>query len=159
MAGSSTAAARVPFGRLGDAALLKRFALAFGLSPRPAIAGREVFDPLYARLPGRFPPLFEQLVTAYAWEEADLGLLQLLANPPGEDLAGLTAAIFRDPGRAEALLAAGHIPFGQGSDPVCFDSERRRTDRDCPVVRIGPGGEVAEEIAPSFRALIERLSG
>jgi hypothetical protein len=157
MAGSSSAAARVPFGRLGDAALLKRFAAAFDLTPRPAIAGREIFDPLYARLPGRFPPLFEQLVTAYAWEQADLGDLELLPNPPGADLAGLTAAIFRDPGRAADLLAAGFLPFAQSQDPVCFDSERRRTDRDCPVVRIGPGGE-AEEIAPSFRALIERFT-
>lgn len=150
MAGSSSAAARVPFGRLGDAALLKRFATAFGLSARPVIAGREVFDPLYARLPGRFPPLFEQLVTGYTWEtEVDLGPLRLLPNPPGTTLAGLEEALFRLP-----LEPAGCIPFALGPDgaPVCFDTERRRNDKDCPVVQAGT------EIAPSFKALMERLA-
>ena len=150
MAGSSSAAARVPFGRLGDAALLKRFATAFGLSARPAIAGREVFDPLYARLPGRFPPLFEQLVPGYTWETAvDLGPLRLLPNPSGPTLTGLEEAVFRLP-----LEPAGCIPFALGPDgaPVCFDTERRRNDKDCPIVQAG------SEIAPSFKALMERLT-
>lgn len=160
MAGSSSAAARMPFGRLGDAAQLKRFASAFDLSPRPVIAGREIFDPLYGKLPGRFPPLFEQLVTGFAWDvETDLGPLRLLPNPPGSDLSGLKEAIFRDPGLIEALLPAGHIPFALGPDgeAVCFDSERRRSDKDCPIVLVREG-EVVEEIFPSFRALIERLA-
>ena len=150
MSGSSSAAARVPFGRLGDAALLKRFATAFGLSARPVIAGRDVFDPLYARLPGRFPPLFEQLVTGYTWEtEVDLGPLRLLPNPPGTTLAGLEEALFRLP-----LEPAGCIPFALAPDgaPVGFDTGRRRNDKDCPVVQ----GET--EISASFKALMERLA-
>lgn len=140
MAGSSSAAARVPFGRLGDAALLKRFATAFGLSPRAVIAGREVLDSVYAKLPGRFPPLFEQLVTAYEWEkEVDLGPVRLLPNPMEREIAG---------------FEGGFIPFAVGPDGemVCFDTERRRNDRDCPVV------QGSEEIAPSFKALMERLT-
>lgn len=140
MAGSSSAAARVPFGRLGDAALLKRFATAFGLSPRAVIAGREVLDSVYAKLPGRFPPLFEQLVTAYEWEdEVDLGPFRLLPNPMEREIAA---------------LEGGFIPFAVGPDGamVCFDTERRRIDRDCPVV------QGREEIAPSFKALMERLT-
>ncbi|HWM94762.1 MAG TPA: hypothetical protein VN493_28675 [Thermoanaerobaculia bacterium] len=141
MAGSSSAAARVPVGRLGDAALLKRFATAFDLSPRPVTAGREVLEPLYAKLPGRFPPLFEQLVTGYTWDgEVDLGDLRLLPNPL--DVSGQAGPV-------------GSIIFAIGPDGawVCFDLERRRNDRDCPVVREG------EEIAPSFKALMERLAG
>jgi hypothetical protein len=157
MAGSSSAAARVPFGRLGDAALLKRFATAFGLSARPVIAGRDVFDPLYARLPGRFPPLFEQLVTGYTWEtEVDLGSLRLLPNPPGATLAGLEEALFRLP-----LEPAGCIPFALAPDgaPVGFDTGRRRNDKDCPIVQAGPSLEAKTvEIAPSFKALLERLA-
>lgn len=140
MAGSSSAAARVPFGRLGDAALLKRFATAFGLSPRAVIAGREVLDPLYAKLPGRFPPLFEQLVTAYEWNgEVDVGPFRLLPNPVGRELSGLDG---------------GFIPFAVGPDGsmVCFDTERRRIDRDCPIVQGG------SEVFPSFKALMERLT-
>ena len=140
MAGSSSAAARVPFGRLGDAALLKRFATAFGLSPRAVIAGREVLDSVYSRLPGRFPPLFEQLVTAYEWEEeVNLGPFRLLPNPMEREVAA---------------LEGGFIPFAVGADGamVCFDTERRRNDRDCPVVQDGA------EVAPSFKALMERLA-
>lgn len=139
MTGSSSAAARVPFGRLGDAALLKRFATAFGLSPRAAIAGREVLEPLYARLPGRYPALFEQLVTGYEWDgEVDLGPFRLLPNPVGREVA---------------VMMEGLIAFGIGAEGlVCFDTERRRNDRDCPVMQGG------EEIAPSFKALMERLA-
>ena len=139
MAGSSSAAARVPFGRLGDAALLKRFATAFGLSPRAVIAGREVLDPLYASLPGRFPPLFEQLVTAYEWEEeVDLGPFRLLPNPVERGI----------------YMVPGGLAFGVAMEGwAWFDTERRRNDRDCPVVL----GEV--EVAPSFKALLERLAG
>jgi len=133
----------VPFGRLGDAALLKRFATAFGLSPRAVIAGREALDSVYAKLPGRFPPLFEQLVTAYEWEEeVDLGPFRLLPNPMGREVT---------------VLDCGFVVFGTGADgtEVCFDTERRRNDRDCPAVSGGVGGE---EIAPSFKALLERLA-
>lgn len=139
MAGSSSAAARVPFGRLGDAALLKRFATAFGLSPRAVIAGREVLEPLYAKMQERFPPLFEQLVTAYEWEEeVDLGPFRLLPNPVGREAAG---------------VEGGFIPFGiVDGEQVGFDTERRRNDRDCPVV------QGREEVAPSFKALMERLA-
>lgn len=156
MAGSSSAAARMPFGRLGDAAQLKRFASAFGLSPRPVIAGREIFDPLYGKLPGRFPPLFEQLVTGFSWEEeAGVGPLRLLPNPPGPDLSGLEAAVVR----ALEAVPAGHLPFARRDDgDVCFDGERRRGDRDCPIVLVRDG-EVVEEIFPSFRALLELAGG
>lgn len=163
MAGLRSAAARVPFGKIGDAALLRRFASTYpDLAPRQTTAGREALDVLSQRLPERFPPLYEQLVTTQAWEEeVDLGTLRLLANPAGPDLASLAEAIFREP-RVETLLAARYLPFAEGSGeeggPICFDANRRRPDRDCPVVRVGLDGEVAEELAPSFRALLESLT-
>jgi len=33
---------------------------------------RSMLDAVYARLPARFPPLFEQLVLSYRWLEVDL---------------------------------------------------------------------------------------
>ena len=162
----SRAAVRRPSGVLGDAALLKRLAEALGFTPLPA--GREALSALAVRLPARFPPLYEQLVIAYRWPEpADLGPLALLPNPPGPDLAGLATGIFRDPGLTDPLLAAGHLPFalvpGSG-DPVCFDTTRRHPDRDAPIVRIDPAEirgsskvQVIEEIAPSFRQVVDEL--
>jgi len=161
----SRAAVRRPSGVLGDAVLLKRLAEAFGFTPLPA--GREALSALAVRLPTRFPPLYEQLVIAYRWPEpADLGPLVLLPNPPGPDLAGLAAGIFRDPGLTDPLLAAGHLPFalaGSG-DPVCFDTTRRHPDRDAPIVRIDPeeirgtaNVRIVAEIAPSFRQIVDQL--
>ncbi len=161
----SRAAVRRPSGVLGDAVLLKRLAEALGFTPLPA--GREALSALAVRLPTRFPPLYEQLVIAYRWPEpADLGPLALLPNPPGPDLAGLAAGIFRDPGLTDPLLAAGHLPFalaGRG-DPVCFDTTRRHPDRDAPIVRIDPeeirgtsNVRVVAEIAPSFRQIVDEL--
>ena len=51
----------------------------------------------------------------------------------------------------EPLLSAGYIPFaewGDGWGPMCFDTENRNDDRDCPVVwmdheRLIPLGEEA----------------
>jgi len=169
----SRAAVRRPAGVLGDAVLLKRLADVLGFTPLPA--GREALSALAVRLPARFPPLYEQLVIAYRWPEpADLGPLALLPNPPGPDLAGLAAGIFRDPGLTDPLLAAGQLPFafvpGTSGDPVCFDTTRRHPDRDAPVVqiariaRIDPveihGSsrvQVVAEIAPSFRQIVDEL--
>jgi hypothetical protein len=159
MASSRSAAARIPSGVLGDAALLKRFAAAFGLTPEPA--GREALSALSRSLPCRFPPLFEQLVTSYRWGRTDLGPLTLLANPPGPDLSGLMDGIFRDAALAERLLAAGHLPFAAapgGAGPVCFDTARRRPDRDAPVVLVDAEGRLLTEIAGSFRQLVSGLS-
>lgn len=43
-------------------------------------------EPLYAKLPARFPPLYEQLLLSYRWAEVDLQSFTLLANSPGEGL-------------------------------------------------------------------------
>jgi len=42
-------------------------------------------EPLYAKLPARFPRLYEQLLLSYRWAEVDLQSFTLLANSPGED--------------------------------------------------------------------------
>jgi len=161
----SRAAVRRPSGVLGDAVLLKRLAEALGFTPLPP--GRDALSALAVRLPARFPPLYEQLVIAYRWPEpADLGPLALLPNPPGPDLAGLAAGIFRDPRLTDPLLAAGHLPFALagGGDPVCFDTTRRHPDRDAPIVRIDPeeirgtaNVRVVAEIASSFRQIVDEL--
>src|ERR1700680_1165812 len=86
-------------------------------------------EPLLAKLPARFPPLFQDLILSYRWAEVDLGSFRLLPNPPGPDLSGLLTEMTRDPAFWESLPSAGYIQFGRGPDidydPVCFDIRSR----------------------------------
>ena len=121
-------------------------------------------DAVYAKLPARFPPLYEQLVLSYRWADADLQRFTLLANPPGDQLSGLLEKITKAKGSWETLIPNGYIQFGRGSDmdydPVCFDISSRK-NRDYRIVKIdheellcNQRSKVVSEIAPSFRALV-----
>lgn len=120
---------------------------------------------IYARLPARFPRLFERMVLSYRWAEVDLGMYRLLANPPGPDLSGLLRQMSQAPALWESLLPAGFIQFGKGPDldydPVCFDIKCRRQGGDCRIVKIDHEEilcnyrvKVVAELAPSFHQLV-----
>lgn len=124
-------------------------------------------EPLYAKLPARFPRLFEHLVLSYRWADVELKSLTLLANPRGSDLSRFWEQISSDPGLWTALITAGYIRFGRGADmdfdPVCFDVKTRRKNGDCRIVKIDHEEilcnnrvKVVAEIAPSFEALVEK---
>ncbi len=91
---------------------------------------------LYAAIPHRLPPLFERLLRTWRWAAVDLEVLELFANPPGEDLAGFVSEITRDQTLARSLMPAGFVQFGRhgggGYDPVCFDTKRRRNEHRLP---------------------------
>jgi hypothetical protein len=127
----------------------------------------KLLDPLYARLPARFPPLYEQLVLSYRWAEVDLQSFRLLANPLGVDLSGLLGEIEKDAGLTESLIPAGYIKFGKGPDmdydPVCFDIKSRTKREDYRIVKIDHEEilcnyrvKVVAELAPSFEQLIRQ---
>ena len=103
--------------------------------PQPAL-----LELLYARLPARFPALFESLLLTYRWAEVDLQTYSLMANPPGPDLEGFFRQISGDRGLWEALLPAGYLRFGKGAggdyDPVCFDMNSRTKSREMRIVKI-----------------------
>ena len=133
--------------------------------PAKVSADRRLLDPLYAKLPARFPPLYEQLVLSYRWAEAHLHSFTLLANPPGTDLGGLRAQIEQDKGLTGSLIPAGYIKFAKGPDmdydPVCFDIKRRTKGKDYPIVKIDHEEilcnwhvKVVAELAPSFEQLM-----
>jgi hypothetical protein len=120
---------------------------------------------VYAKLPARFPRLFERMVLSYRWAEVDLGTYTLLANPPGPDLTGLLHQISKNSGLWEALIPAGFIQFGKGPDldydPVCFDIKTRKQGGDCRIVKIDHEEilcnnrmKVVAELAPSFYQLV-----
>jgi hypothetical protein len=123
-------------------------------------------QPLYSKLPARFPPLFERLILSYRWAEIDLQSYRLLANPPGPDLSGLFAGMSKDLFLWDCLIRSGYIRFGLGPDidydPVCFDISSRKKNRDCRIVKIDHEEilcnnriKVVAELAKSFQQLVE----
>jgi hypothetical protein len=135
--------------------------------PVKAETNRALLEPVYAKLPARFPPLYEELVLSYRWATVDLQSLRLLANPPGPDLGRLLAEISRDPAIWESLIPAGYVQFGRGPDmdydPVCFEIKSRSKNGDYRVVKIDHEEilcnfrvKVVSELAPSFYELARR---
>lgn len=98
-----------------------------------------MLEPLYAKLPGRFPRLYERLVLSYRWAEIDLKSYRLIANPPGADLSRLFEEITKDNALRDALFPAGYVQFGKGPDvdydPVCFDINAMKNG-DCRIIKI-----------------------
>jgi hypothetical protein len=124
-------------------------------------------EPIYSKLPARFPRLFERLVLSYRWAEVDLQSYRLLANPPGPGLGGLLQQMSKTPTLWKCLLEAGYIQFGKGPDidydPVCFDISSRTKNGDCKIVKIdheeilcNDRVKVVAELAPSFEQLMLR---
>jgi hypothetical protein len=128
---------------------------------------RAALEPIYAKLPAAFPPLYEQLVLSYRWAEVDLQSYRLLANPAGPTLSGLLEEMSKDSAIWNGLRAAGYVQFGKGPDmdydPVCFDFARRKKSRDCRIVKIDHEEilchdrvKVVAELAASFEQLVLR---
>lgn len=123
--------------------------------------------PVDAKLPARFPSLYEELVLSYRWATVDLEFFRLLANPPGPDLNRLVETITADDGLQGSLVPAGYMQFGQGPDvdydPVCFEIKSRSKNGDCRVVKIDHEEilcnfrvKVVSELAPSFEQLVRQ---
>jgi hypothetical protein len=81
------------------------------------------------------------------------------------DLEGFFRAISKDPGLWESLIAAGFLRFGKGPDmdydPVCFDMNSRKKNREMSAVKIDHEEilcnsriKIVGELAPSFEALV-----
>ena len=125
-----------------------------------------LLEALYSGLPGKFPSLFERLLLTFRWADVSLDRYTLMANPPGPDLDGFLQGISKDPGLWEALIPAGFLRFGKGPDmdydPVCFDMNSRKKNREMRVVKIDHEEilcnrriKVVAELASSFEALVE----
>lgn len=55
--------------------------------PKKVSTDPSALEPIYAKIPARFPPVFEQLVLSYRWAEIDLVDYRLVPNPvrPGPE--------------------------------------------------------------------------
>lgn len=96
--------------------------------------------PIYSLIPGKFPPLYEELVLNYRWPRADVGRYRLLANPPGKDHGGLLEEICRDKALFDFCTRHGYVQFGRGPDicfdPICFDTNNGTDRKNFPVVQL-----------------------
>ena len=135
--------------------------------PLELATDRSTLESVYAKLPARFPPLYEQLVLSYRWLEVDLQLYRLHANPPGPGLSGLLGRILKDKFLSGLLLKNGFIPFGKGTDmdydPVCFDLRARKKNREFGIVKLDHEEVLCNErirvvakLAPSFEQLVRQ---
>lgn len=125
---------------------------------------QEMLEPLYAKLPARFPPLYECLALSYRWPDLDLQTWRLTGNPLGADLSGLLENMFRDKFLTTFLLKNGYMPFGQGPDidydPVCFDLRSRKkgefaiTKLDHEEILCNERIRVVAQLAPTFERLV-----
>lgn len=129
---------------------------------------RNFLEEIYARLPARFPPLYELLILNYRWAEVDLVEFRLLANPLGQNLTGLLHEIQQAEAMWSALAPAGYLQFGKGPelnyDAICFDLRRRQQDGDYRIVQIDHEEILCnfriKEVAPladSFRELVSSV--
>jgi hypothetical protein len=133
--------------------------------PLQLATDKSMLDAVYAKLPARFPPLYEQLVLSYRWLEVDLQWYRLHANPPGPDLSGVLGRILKDEFLSGFLLKNGYIPFGKGGDmdydPICFDLKARKKNREFEIVKLDHEEilcnehlRVVAKLAPSFEQLV-----
>jgi hypothetical protein len=124
-----------------------------------------LLEPIYARLPARFPPLYQRLVLSYRWADIDLQSYRLFANPPGPNLSGLLDQMTQDPTLWKYLLPAGYVQFGKGPDvdydAICFDFNSRKKNGDCRIVKIdheeilcNDRVKVVAELALTFEQLV-----
>jgi hypothetical protein len=135
--------------------------------PKRVVTGSAALGQIYAEIPARFPPLFEQLLLTYRWAEIDLADYRLLPNPLGPDLHGFFEQMSRDKAIWNALIPAGYLQFGKGADmdydPVCFDIRSRGKDGDYKIVKIDHEQilcydqvKVVGELAAGFEQLVLR---
>lgn len=124
--------------------------------------------PIYSLLPGKFPPLYEELVLSYRWPRADVGRFRLLANPPGNGYAGLLEEICCDKPLFDLCTRNGYIQFGRGPDvcydPICFDTTAGSDRKNFPVMQLDHEEilcndriRVVAVLARSFEELVLRI--
>jgi hypothetical protein len=97
-------------------------------------------DSLISILPAKYPPTFMSLVTRYTFDEFNAKNISFFANHGSADSVELINAIPKDKSIFKTTTANGFLQFARpatGSyDPICFDTQKRRNDKECPIVRL-----------------------
>jgi hypothetical protein len=117
-------------------------------------------------LPYPFPRLYRLLIEQFRFAEFVAGPVMFLANTGTEVFNELSRVFSVGDVFHAQLLQHGFLQFGRqaggGFDPVCFAMKQRKNG-DAPVVQLDHEEviirnriHVQKEIAPSFRAFVER---
>ena len=97
-------------------------------------------DEFEAKLPKHLPASFRSLITRYSFAPFDCGALSFFAKLGDGSNEDLSVAILRDRFISDATLQAGFVQFARPScgsyDPICFDTNRSRSRREFPIVRL-----------------------
>jgi hypothetical protein len=125
-------------------------------------------EKVYGKLPARMPKLFEDCLSSFGWLGVELGGIDLFPHHAQAGLDEFVSHVVHDKALFPSLFRERFVQFGRAAggsyDPICFDLKRSK-DRDCPIVRIDHESVlinekpvVTSELAPSFRAWVEKLS-
>ena len=133
--------------------------------------GIDWVEAVEAKLSAKLPPSFRSLVTRYVYPEFKAQGLWFFANTSEQVADEWREWLFKDKALSGGLLREGYIQFARpdtGSyDPICFDTQHKTKDGECPIVWIDhedilcKGKNcVYKEIAPSFVEFVQDyLSG
>ena len=121
---------------------------------------------LEQRLPNPLPPSFRSLVTRYSFLPFEVKPIKVFGNTEEQFQDEWAGRLFADRLMSSTLLTNGYIQFAcpdTGSyDPICFNTQRKRSDGEYPIVWIDHEGilcydkiSVNAEIAPSFVHLVQ----
>ena len=151
--------------------LVDRFAAklsSLGVTQMTEIKGAPWIEDFEKKLPKALPRSYRSLATRYAFRSFDLRGITLFGNSGvSKDSAGdLVVASLADKHLTDTLLPSGYVQIGRPDtgdyDPICFDTNRSKQNREFSIVRIDHEEilcnyriKVRAEIASSFLAFIQ----
>jgi hypothetical protein len=97
-------------------------------------------DSFEALLPCPFPPSFRSLIRRYVFADFEVGPLWLPANTGEPLFYELSTFFVKDAHLFGTLIQNGFLPFARPDtgcyDPICFDTKRKLTHGEFPIVRV-----------------------
>jgi hypothetical protein len=123
--------------------------------------------PLEEKLPRRYPPAFNKLISRYRFCDLEVGPIMFFANTGEKVFYELTHRVFADKQMSPFLLRNGYWQFGQPAsgdyDPICFAPAGPKDKRESRIVQLDHEEilirdriKITAEIAPSMEEFMER---
>jgi hypothetical protein len=121
---------------------------------------------LEEKLPRRYPPAFNTLISRYRFCDFEVGPIMFFANTGEKVFHELGNRVFADKHMSPFLMQNGYLQFGQAAgghyDPMCFAPRGLKDKRESRIVRldheeilINNRIRVMAEISPSIENFME----